>query len=509
MKLIVTLLALITLLTTPSVRSQTCTGQFTLTYDSLAREYTASALYGAPGTQYTWEMASYNGCFHTFPNQQTIVFLEDSGPCFGQTELMLTVDNSNTGCFDFHSEWLTLWDTGCVLNDPFNIYECGLGIEAEMSFAPVTLSYAHWDFGDGNTIPWQLSIPPYHEVHVYDQPGTYTVSLSVVDSIDGCPLQTITTLAVVDTVDTAIIDVELCTDSTLSVSSLADSCTIYLIESDSAQGILTLEDSLESSNGAVLIDIAYGHYLIKGSLHPNTPDYLNYLPSYYGPGNRGVLFWHEALPVNAVSCIPGGAGSTFEYDLIQGINPGGPGFIGGLVSQGANKTYSPGDPIPGIHILILDANMNPVSWGVSDSYGVFRIDNLPLGDFYIYPEVAGIPSSPMLVTLSALQDSINTVDITVDSNGAIVSTVVTAMSPMSTEKIQVFPIPSRDIVIIQGLQGESTVLDLYNLNGKMIYSARTNSEGRKEVDLSNLPDGVYLLSISNKHKKVIKRIVKI
>ena len=58
--------------------------------------------------------------------------------------------------------------------------------------------------------------------------------------------------------------------------------------------------------------------------------------------------------------------------MIHGDNPGGPGFIGGLISEGANFTGSDdsrsgdGDPLENVTMLLLDENDNPVAHTVTE-----------------------------------------------------------------------------------------------------------------------------------------------
>jgi hypothetical protein len=73
----------------------------------------------------------------------------------------------------------------------------------------------------------------------------------------------------------------------------------------------------------------------KAALLPGTPFYDDYLPSYYS----GSLLWSGATPLLPLSNASWWGGCNiphFYIDLIPGQNPVGPGFIGGLVREGAN-----------------------------------------------------------------------------------------------------------------------------------------------------------------------------
>ncbi|GAB4498741.1 MAG: hypothetical protein OHK0019_34610 [Saprospiraceae bacterium] len=114
---------------------------------------------------------------------------------------------------------------------------------------------------------------------------------------------------------------------------------IYLIKYDPAQGgILTAIDTAATyswTNSWAFVSIQNvppGEYLVKAALKPNSSGYDEHLPTYYG----GALLWSDATPV-VVNAISGSYSTDNIYiPLVPGQNPGGPGFIGGFVNQGAN-----------------------------------------------------------------------------------------------------------------------------------------------------------------------------
>jgi hypothetical protein len=67
-------------------------------------------------------------------------------------------------------------------------------------------------------------------------------------------------------------------------------------------------------------DVDPGTYLIKAALLPGSAGYEDNMPTYYG----NVLYWDEASLATAPN------NTFYIISLQQGINPGGPGFIGGL-----------------------------------------------------------------------------------------------------------------------------------------------------------------------------------
>jgi hypothetical protein len=132
----------------------------------------------------------------------------------------------------------------------------------------------------------------------------------------------------------------------------------YLIVYDQVAGTLTAIDSVDFSvnpNNQITYSfgtVAPGEYLVKAAFYPDADVYATNLPTYHDSD----LFWNDAMTIT----IPYSGNDLFPFDIfmIPGNNPGGPGFIGGLVSQGANLTgdgvSGGGAPLEGVSVLLLD-----------------------------------------------------------------------------------------------------------------------------------------------------------
>ena len=130
---------------------------------------------------------------------------------------------------------------------------------------------------------------------------------------------------------------------------------------------------------------------------PDSATYPNEIPTYYD----------SSLVFQSATAIGGGCGSlALDFSTIGGMNPGGPGFIGGLISQGANKT---GDPLAGITLLLVDSASQQVhDITQTDATGNFQFGNLALGTYEIWVDRPFIEndSAPVL-TLTAQTPTLN------------------------------------------------------------------------------------------------------
>jgi len=104
----------------------------------------------------------------------------------------------------------------------------------------------------------------------------------------------------------------------------------------------------------------------------------------------------------------------------------------------------------------------------------------------------------------------NTVHLTPTSPSTYFNTVVIDWVPtaLSVEEVKdsqpavvIYPVPSTGIFNID-LKNDITSLEVYNLLGQSVYSEKfetANASTTKQVDLSNLNNGAYIISLSNEN----------
>ena len=77
----------------------------------------------------------------------------------------------------------------------------------------------------------------------------------------------------------------------------------------------------------------------------------------------------------------------------------------------------------------------------------------------------------------------------------------------NTEQLNIYPNPFSDQFSINGLAGENTTINIYNLTGQKIYSAYVFGSSTT-IDLSPFNKGIYLLQLITSEKTVFKKIIK-
>lgn len=447
-----------------------CNAWFVHTVNGMTVTFTDSSTH-AGGATYHWDFGDGDTSIvqnpvHTYA--QNGIYL-----------VLLTVTDS-TGCTSTFVGFVSIGNSGGC-HASFTATAIG---NNRVSFSTqLWIGYTYsWDLGDGNTQTDNIF------THTYAAAGTYTVCL-VVDDGNGCRdtlCQNISTtpppppgLPVIGQVMTNGTPVQ--------------DFTAWLIVHDSAAGTLTAIDTFvsDSTQGFFGFAAPPGDYLVKAALNSGDPDYSNYLPTYYGDS----LLWSDAIVVNQF---------MFPFaiiNLVPGSNPGGPGFVGGLISQGANKN-GPGDPMEGIHVLLMDQNGNPVATTSSNHDGEFGFTNIAYGTYEVIVEVWGRAHDPYTVTLSAANPSIDLLFFEVHST-KIVALGTTSVDDLLADgtSLELFPNPARQSfnLTFNLKRGAEAQVALYDLAGrKVLGETQTLSAGNQKLtyQTEGLTEGMYFLHLS-------------
>lgn len=338
--------------------------------------------------------------------------------------------------------------------------------------------------------------------------GTYC--LTVTDGT-GCTVSSCYTIAAQDVIE-GYINLDSISTGGGWINNGFNTFKVYLIENDVTAGTLTALDSqlvtsTPNSWGAFysFSNVAAGDYLVKAAIEVGSDQYDNYLPTYF----PNVLYWNEATTVTS----PGNVNALYNIDMVSGTNPGGPGFIGGLISEGANftsgqvKTRGEGDPLENVSILLLTENDLPISHTVTDDQGEFEFPNLAWGTYKVVVEVLGKEQGVKMITIGSGNPNGNV-------NFEVNETYVTKIEDvLNGASLKVFPNPVDENINVQIEIRKNTNLNISvsSLLGKTIISKNTDLDQGIQtlnINMSNLPTGIYFLNMSDGQEVISHKIMK-
>lgn len=349
----------------------------------------------------------------------------------------------------------------------------------------------NWDFGDGTTSTLE------HPSHTFTQSGIYNVTLSIAQI--GCQSSITNTITAGGTPSSSFIFGQV-----LAGSNFADNGLVYLINYDSITNLLTAIDTSIIDSGAYyeFKNVPFGTYYIKAALDTTSSYYNSYFPTYYG----NELLWSNATTVNLNA-----ATAVCNINLISGSNPGGPGFIGGNVLQGANK--GPGDPVGNVRVMLLDMSDNPIAIDLTDANGDYGFSSLAYGTYKVWIDIAGKTTIPAVVTINASSPSITNLSIIINST-TIISGFEKSPSNFDSNVSDVYPNPSFGNSKIKVYLTETAQINFFIFNsvGQLICSnTLVLSTGKSIIDIpgSELNNGIYTVRIESDKGQVIRKFVKV
>lgn len=291
--------------------------------------------------------------------------------------------------------------------------------------------------------------------------------------------------------------------------------TVWLIEKCVSGNSYTLTaiDSQQVADSAhiysfVMPQVGSGcQLLVKAAFTPNSSHYANYLPTYYaGTGTAGSLLWSGATAITA-------AGSNYNFTMVAGTNPGGPGFVGGSVLVGANKGTAIGDPIEGRILLLTDMNDNAVAYTYTDALGEFSFSGLANGTYKLFGDQWGKSNPVLYVTVDANNQNINNIvfeenDTKFEGHFVWATNVTNVNSNLS--QVSVYPNPVQGQINVEGLnsiKGAKTIT-VTSVTGAVIFNQTFNEGQAVSIAADNLSAGLYMLDVKttegNKTFKLVK-----
>ena len=290
----------------------------------------------------------------------------------------------------------------------------------------------------------------------------------------------------------------------------ADSANVFLTYEGwayrigmNADGTASLIDSvaLESSLNGTWYDfgdVDAGDYLVKVALTEGSPGYEENMPTYH----YSSLTWGAA----DVIAIPSLGFNSYDVWMIYGDNPGGPGGIYGSVIVGDGFVI---DPIPNVSILLFNEFGEPVAYALTDGNGEFAFPDLAWGTYQVWIDIPGqeaawywVTIGPDSPTATGLVFEVSETGITTNINEILdITTFNTYPNPTADQLIVNFNVTKAAAVQISltSLTGQTLLLDnqVLTIGGQTV-----------ELDLTNIPTGIYFLNIANGNDVISKKIVK-
>lgn len=349
---------------------------------------------------------------------------------------------------------------------------------ADQSYSNITLNHYIWNFGDGTGA---LVANP---VHQYQQSGQYQVCLisGFMGGLHDTACQQVTVPGYYNL-----------WGQSFAGNAVMESGSVQLINPVYRQtGFRVVDEAPIGTYGFYYFAQRINHdYMLRMFPDPSDPDFYDYLPTY--SGNR--LYWKDADRVVLDSDV-----ENYDISLIKrkDLAPG----IGRI--EGSVQLIF-GEFIKDALVLLLDnADGKPVTYSFTDSAGGFVLDQLPYGTYRLLAEVPGLESTEIIIDVNPSG--------TIFTGQTILLSLVTSVAHPENEAIfTISPNPARDHILVTLSENPSEgYFTIFSVDGQLAsrHIIKDSGTNQHQIDISNLPQGVYLLEYRSSDSRLVKRFIK-
>ena len=356
-----------------------------------------------------------------------------------------------------------------------------------------------WDFGDGEYSDLQ------HPTHIFPAPGLYVVKLTIASmpaQYECNKVSTITKHVMVGGQEYYHLGGHVFAEYFPIDFGLA-----YLYMYDEEDKLIPVDTvPIDTLGYYYFYQLVEGKYLTKARLASQSYLYGKFIPTYFG--NEYVWQFGEDI-------ILGSDNWECDINLIPSIESySGDGEIIGQIHYDTTRSSSSILPAGDVEIVLLDNAGHGLNCSLSDLEGFFRFENLDYGTYQIYPDVTGIPTSPMFVTLWEGNPTATDFSLVIYQQEVTFS-INEPQSEYLEEAAFIYPNPafSQARVAVKMKKGSTLSLSLIDISGRSVL-AKTYSldKGQQEIlmDLSGIPGGIYqVVLIPEDRVKITNKLLKI
>ena len=351
-----------------------------------------------------------------------------------------------------------------------------------------------WDFGDGSTSTVQ------DPEHTYDKAGVFMVTLT----INALPpeFQGFQTSTITKQVQVGLREYHALGGHVFAEYFPIDVGLAYLYTFDAENNLVPLDTvEINTTLGYYTFEaVPEGKYLTKARLEVAAEYYGKFMPTYF----RNAYDWNDAEEIVMESS------DNFECDIWLRPSSGlvtGEGQIVGQISYDTSLTIKTPVPAENIEVVLLSTQGAFLTCRSSNIEGYFDFSDIPFGTYQLFPDVAGISTTPMYVTISEGTPLVNDVNMIIYP-AEITFSIHENISAFLEHAILLYPNPVTDQarISLEVKKSSALTVRIADLSGRMVYSQETMlAEGHGEIVLpvQNLPAGLYQVILIPEDKVMI------
>lgn len=350
--------------------------------------------------------------------------------------------------------------------------------------APYSVSI---DWGNGQKSP--LGVDSFYYKHLYDSAGIMPITLTLVSSA-GCRDSITKVIGVGPTYKLS---------GQIKANGIwASYAGVNIYAYEPSTGLLTYYAYTGTNDsGRYEVELQQGYYLVQADFLFNST-FGYFLPTYY----KNKLNWDVADVITLT-----GNRTGVDIDLIPFGMPGAGGAkIGGNVVFGygnsdQNGPIPQGSPVNKMLIYLLDKDGKPVLFTHTETNGSFSFDNLPLGTYTVWAEMAGRQTEPTTVKVIAGNETVSDIKIVIGKNK--ITTSVKNPAVKMANSMLIYPNPFNDNLYLETNNQPIKAISMQNVLGEEISLAESSTTGSGVmIHTEELKPGLYIIRIETNSGEV-------
>jgi len=229
-----------------------------------------------------------------------------------------------------------------------------------------------------------------------------------------------------------------------------------------------------------------GKYIVMAFLDKSDPNYGSFAATYY----PSTVIWEEAEVIDLKE-------TSWEYDIslhyfeTETIENG-PGKISGTIQVMNSKPIA-----ENIDVMLCDENLNFLGHRLTNNMGEFLFENLSFGDYVLYPQVIGLTTIPISISITENQSQYTGIEVSI-KDGFIASYINESI--VKANSFMLYPNPNAGLLniafeVYKAVQVKTRIFDL---SGRLVYeySSKTNiGMNKQEINTVNWKNAYYFCDI--------------
>ena len=338
-----------------------------------------------------------------------------------------------------------------------------------------------WDFGDGETSDKRQN------THEYEEPGIYTVCLTIKTQQNGVVDESVT-----------------CKKVRVAEKGYFNLGGHVFVNQFPIDGGLAFLYAFDDNNKLHLVDSCEfdtlgfyyfyqqveGRYIVKAEAAHDLGQYASYMPTYYG----NVTKWQDANIIQFDTTM-------WEYNVNlsrTSYNYNGNGKISGTIKyDSSNLRNFNASNIP---IYIFDEEGRQ-SCTYSNLQGEFSFDQLHHGDYEVRAEITGMHAVPVFKNINSEAQENITVNLLIKDE-QVIADIPEDLYNLEKKISQPYPNPAKNEVRLKmtSLIDKEFHIKVYDQMGRLVYVTDTHMNSHNDIvsiNTSNFAKGIYSIEISS------------